>query len=55
MRSGVPFRETHHISGVAVKLAEDKGCSLSDLSVADLAGINPLFTDDVTAVRDCDT
>jgi len=47
----VPFRETHHISGAAVKLAEDKGCELSELTVADLAGINPLFTDDVTEVR----
>jgi argininosuccinate lyase len=44
----VPFRETHHISGAAVKMAEDKGCQLSDLTVADLATINPLFTDDVT-------
>ena len=50
-RAGVPFRETHHISGAAVKLAEDKGCELSELTVADLAGINPLFTDDVTEVR----
>ncbi len=46
--AGVPFRETHHISGAAVKMAEDKGCQLSDLTVADLATINPLFTDDVT-------
>ncbi len=50
-RTGVPFRETHHISGAAVKLAEDKGCELSELTVADLAGIHPLFTDDVTEVR----
>lgn len=51
MAAGVPFRETHHISGAAVKLAEDKGCELSELTVADLAGINPLFSDDVTEVR----
>lgn len=49
--AGVPFRETHHISGAAVKLAEDRGCSLSDLTVADLQGIHPLFGDDVTQVR----
>ena len=48
--AGVPFRETHHMSGAAVKMAEDKGCQLSDLSVADLATINPLFTDDVVQV-----
>ena len=49
--AGVPFRETHHMSGAAVKMAEDKGCQLSDLTVADLATINPLFTDDVVEVR----
>jgi argininosuccinate lyase len=48
----VPFRETHHISGAAVKLAEDRNCQLSDLSVADLQGIHPLFAEDVMAVWD---
>ncbi len=31
-----------------------RGCTLFDLSVGDLAGINPLFTDDVAAVWDFD-
>lgn len=44
----MPFRETHHISGAAVKLAEDRGCQLSELTVQDLQGINPLFGEDVT-------
>ena len=48
--AGVPFRETHHISGAAVKLAEDRGCELSALTVADLQGIHPLFADDVELV-----
>lgn len=52
VRKGVPFRETHHISGEAVKMAEDRNCSLSDLSVADLKTINPLFEDDVAQVWD---
>ncbi|PRW61120.1 argininosuccinate lyase [Chlorella sorokiniana] len=52
VRKGVPFRETHHISGAAVKLAEDRGCELSALSVADLQGIHPLFADDVVEVWD---
>lgn len=48
---GVPFRETHHISGAAVKLAEDRGVALSDLSPADLQQYcDPRFEDDVTAV-----
>lgn len=50
VRKGVPFRETHHISGAAVKLAEDKGCALSDLTVTELQNIHPLFTEDVVEV-----
>jgi argininosuccinate lyase len=46
----VPFRETHHISGAAVKMAEDRGCTLSDLSPDDLRTIHPLFEDDVAEV-----
>ena len=47
----VPFRETHHISGRAVQMAEERGCALTDLSVADLKSLHPLFTDDVSAPR----
>lgn len=47
---GVPFRETHHISGAAVKMAEDRGCTLSDLAPGDLRSIHPLFDDDVVKV-----
>ena len=50
--AGIPFRETHHISGAAVKLAEDRGCQLSDLTVEDLKGINQLFESDVVEVWD---
>ena len=52
--AGVPFRETHHMSGAAVKLAEDKGCQLSDLTTQDLQTINKLFEDDVQEVWDFD-
>ena len=52
VRKGIPFRETHHISGECVKLAEDTGCALSELSVEALKGINPLFDDDVVEVWD---
>ena len=52
VRKGVPFRETHHISGEAVKMAEDRNCSLSDLTVDDLKTINPLFEQDVVDVWD---
>ena len=28
----VPFREAHHITGRAVKLAEERGCGLAELA-----------------------
>ena len=52
VRKGVPFRETHHISGRAVQLAEERGCALTELTLADLQGLHPLFTADVMAVWD---
>ena len=51
--AGVPFRETHHISGAAVKLAEDRDVTLFDLTVEDLKGIHPQFEEDVLQVRIC--
>ena len=50
VRKGVPFRETHHISGAAVKLAEDRGCALSDLTVGDLKPLCDAFEEDVVGV-----
>jgi argininosuccinate lyase len=50
----VPFREAHHITGRAVKLAEDMGCSLDALSLADLQGIDPRITDGVYSVLSVD-
>jgi argininosuccinate lyase len=39
--AGVPFREAHHITGRAVKAAEERGCGLADLSVDDLKALDP--------------
>ena len=36
----VPFREAHHITGRAVKLAEEQGRGLADLSLAELQRID---------------
>ncbi len=36
----IPFREAHHITGRAVKLAEDKGVQLAELSLDDLKAID---------------
>ena len=50
VRKGLPFRETHHIAGAAVKLAETKGVPLDKLTVSDLQTLHPLFSDDVEAL-----
>lgn len=48
----MPFRETHHISGRAVALAESRKCQLNDLTVEDFKNLNPLFEADVLGVFD---
>eukprot|EP01038_Epipyxis_sp_PR26KG_P004427 gene4427-6261_t len=48
VKKGLPFRETHHIAGAAVKLAENKGVPLNELSVDDLKSLHNLFENDVT-------
>jgi argininosuccinate lyase len=46
----IPFREAHHITGAAVKAAEQAGVALPDLPLATLQGIEPRITQDVFAV-----
>ncbi|KAI8890345.1 argininosuccinate lyase [Backusella circina FSU 941] len=55
VRKGVPFRETHHISGAAVKMAEDRSSKLSSLTVDDLKTLHPSFEDDVAKVWSFET
>ncbi|KAI5801525.1 argininosuccinate lyase [Peziza echinospora] len=52
VRKGVPFRETHHISGSAVRLAEERGVQISELSLADYKGLHEKFEADVAEVFD---
>ncbi|RQM10691.1 hypothetical protein B5M09_001174 [Aphanomyces astaci] len=47
VRRGVPFRETHHVAGAAVRLAEDANKPLSDLTLAELQSLHPEFEPDV--------
>ena len=47
---GVPFRETHHVAGAAVALAESEGVAFSDLSLAALPALHPAFDEDVEAI-----
>ncbi|MBX7197952.1 MAG: argininosuccinate lyase [Rhodospirillaceae bacterium] len=44
---GVPFRESHHITGRIVALAEQKGCGLAQLPLADMQSVEPRITQDV--------
>jgi argininosuccinate lyase len=39
--AGVPFREAHHITGRAVKAAEERGGDLAELPIDDLKAIDP--------------
>lgn len=47
VRKGVPFRETHHVVGAAVSLAEGEGILLSDLSLDALRSLHSAFDGDV--------
>ena len=44
---GLPFRDAHHITGSLVALAEDKGCDLPDLALADMQSVHAGITDGV--------
>lgn len=46
-QANIPFREAHHITGAAVKLAESKGVALDQLSLDELQAIDPRITDAV--------
>jgi argininosuccinate lyase len=47
VRKGVPFRETHHISGRVVALAEREGKPMDQLSKQQLQEVDNRFGDDV--------
>ncbi|NCU12786.1 MAG: argininosuccinate lyase, partial [Sphingomonadaceae bacterium] len=48
-QAGIPFREAHHITGAAVKLAESKGLALDQLALADLQAIDARIDESVYA------
>lgn len=52
VRKGVPFRETHHISGACVRLAEEQKISLDKLTLEQLKAIDARFEADVLQVWD---
>ena len=51
---GLPFREAHHVTGSLVALAEDKGCDLPDLTLAEMQGVHPGITEAVSGVLGVD-
>ncbi len=52
--AGVPFRESHHITGRVVALAEQKGCGLEDLGLVELKTIDERINDAVFDVLGVD-
>ena len=49
-RLGLPFREAHHVTGTLVAAAEQKGCDLPELSLAEMNAVHPGITDEVFTV-----
>jgi argininosuccinate lyase len=52
--AGVPFRQAHHVAGRVVRLAEERGCGLEALSLADLQGVDERITAQAFAVLGVD-
>ena len=46
----VPFRDSHHVTGRIVKLAESKNCDLAELTLADMQSVEPRITQDIFSV-----
>lgn len=53
-QAGIPFREAHHITGAAVKLAESRGVALDALPLADLQAIDARIDERVFAALSVD-
>lgn len=51
-RVGVPFRETHHLAGKMVALAEDEKKGMDELTVKQFQGVDKRFGKDVLSVFD---
>ncbi|GIL01477.1 MAG: argininosuccinate lyase [Alphaproteobacteria bacterium] len=48
--TGMAFRQAHHVTGRAVALAEQKGCGLAELTLAELQAIDPAIDGRALAV-----
>ncbi len=54
VREGVPFREAHEASGACVRLAEQRGVGLDELTDAELASVDKRLTPEVRSVLTID-
>ncbi|MBV7298787.1 argininosuccinate lyase [Enterovibrio paralichthyis] len=52
---GIPFREAHHIVGVAVVAAIEKGCALEELSLEEMKQFSPVIDEDVYPILTIDS
>ncbi|MDO9226226.1 MAG: argininosuccinate lyase [Thiobacillus sp.] len=50
VKKGLPFREAHEVVARTVRTAEQKGCDLADLPLAELQAFSPLVGEDVYLV-----
>ena len=50
VKKGLPFRDAHEAVALAVRFAEQKGCDLSDIGLAELRQFSALIGDDVYQV-----
>jgi argininosuccinate lyase len=46
----MPFRDAHHVTGTLVKLAEDSGCDLPELSLDQMRSVHEHITNEVYTV-----
>ena len=53
-QADIPFREAHHITGAAVKLAESRGVALDQLPLAELQAIDPRIDERVFSALSVD-
>ena len=51
---GMPFRDAHHVTGAVVKMAEDKGLGLDDLTLDDLQSKEPRIMNAVFEILSVD-
>jgi argininosuccinate lyase len=43
----MPFRDAHHVTGALVKMAEDKGCDLHELTLVEMQTVEPNIQSEV--------